>query len=313
MAWSQSAALHDVAPRRARSPRPTPRVRTSRQPTTRRSMRSRTAVPARSLGATCFASTGRSAAVPAPRRPTNRAPPYTPHVAAAHSRRTPAMLQPIPGLASTWCPSHRLNRLVHNYKAGQSILARAPSRRRPPWVPHGELHPRLLSLANTCCFPLHRTPPVAPARACWSARAASSPEGCLPRPPLDSRRRALLPARLPSQPTTLAHPLDPSEAARATHWPVPSPSSPEFERPRPRHHRSATAARLQHPGPILRHPSTTGEPNRLPRRSFAYPCTPLPPASSSSPSVHGGEDLIAKALKLPGTRVLKDSILFDVL
>jgi hypothetical protein len=27
----------------------------------------------------------------------------------------------------------------------------------------------------------------------------------------------------------------------------------------------------------------------------------------------GREDLIAKALKLPGTRVLKDSVLFDVL
>jgi hypothetical protein len=158
MAWSQSTALHDVAPHRARSSRPTPQVRTPRQPTTRRSMRRRTAVPPRSLGATCFASTGRSAAVPASRRPTNRASAYTPHVAAAHSRRTPAMPQPIPGLASSWCPSHRLNRLVHDYKAGQSFLTRAPSRRHPPCVPHGELHPRLLSLANTCCFPLCRTP-----------------------------------------------------------------------------------------------------------------------------------------------------------
>jgi hypothetical protein len=158
MAWSQSAALHDVAPRRARSPRPTPRVQTLRQPSTCRSMRRGTTVPARSLGATCFASMGRSAAVPAPRRPTNRAPAYTPHVTAAHSRRTPAMPQPIPGLASTWSPSRRLNRLVHGYKADQSFLARAPSRRRPPWMTHGELHPRLLSLANTCCFPLRRTP-----------------------------------------------------------------------------------------------------------------------------------------------------------
>jgi hypothetical protein len=130
---------------RARSPRPTPRVRTPRQPSTCRSMRRSTAVPARSLGATCFASMGRSAAVPAPRRPTNRAPAYTPHVAAAHSRRTPAMPRSIPGLVSTWCPSHRLNRLVRGYKAGQSFLARAPSRRSPPWAPHGELHPACFS------------------------------------------------------------------------------------------------------------------------------------------------------------------------
>jgi hypothetical protein len=132
MAWSQSAALHDVAPRRARPPRPTPRVRMPRQPSTCRSMRRSTAVPTRSLGATCFASLGCSAAVPAPRRPTNRAPAYAPHVTAAHSRRTPAMPRPIPDLSSTWCPSHRLNRLVHDCKAGQSFLARAPSHRRPP-------------------------------------------------------------------------------------------------------------------------------------------------------------------------------------
>jgi hypothetical protein len=83
MAWSQSTALHDVTPRRARSPRPTPQVQTPRQPSTCRSMCRSTVVPARSLGATCFASMGRSAAVPAPCRPTNRAPAYTPHVAAA--------------------------------------------------------------------------------------------------------------------------------------------------------------------------------------------------------------------------------------
>jgi hypothetical protein len=174
---------------------------------------------------------------------------------------------------------------VHGYKAGQSFLARAPSRRRPPWMPHSELHPRLLFLANTCCLPLRRTPPVAPARACWSARAASSPEGSLPRPPPDSRRRALLPARLPSQPTTSAHPLDPSEAASATHWPVPSLSSLEFEHPRPRHHRSAAAARRQHLGSILRHPSTTGEPNRRFPSLVCLPRLSSPPASSPLPSV----------------------------
>jgi hypothetical protein len=130
-------------------------------------------------------------------------------------------------------------------------------------------------------------PPVAPARACWSARAAGSPEPVPLRPPPDSRRRAPLPARLPSQPTISAHPLDPSEAARATHWPAPSLSSPEFEHPRPRHHWSATAARRQHLGSILRHPSITGEPNRRFPSLVCLPRLTSPPESSSSPSVPG--------------------------
>jgi hypothetical protein len=132
-------------------------------------------------------------------------------------------------------------------------------------------------------------PPVAPTRACWSARAASSPEWFLLRPPPSSRRRALLPARSLSQPTASVLSLGPCEATRATRWPTPPLSSPEFEHPRPRHHRSAAAARRRHLRSILRHPSTTGEPNRLPRRSLAYPGTPSPPASLSSPSVPRGE------------------------
>jgi hypothetical protein len=153
-----------------------------------------------------------------------------------------------------------------------------------PWVPHGELHPRLLSLANTCCFPLRRTPcsSCALLLICSSCQLAG---GISPQLPPDTRRRALLPARLPSQPTTSAHPLDPSEAARATHWPVPSPSSPEFEHPRPRHHRFAAAARRQYLGPILRHPSTTGELNRRLPPLVCLPRLSSPPASLPSPSV----------------------------
>jgi hypothetical protein len=237
MAWSQSTALHDVTPRRARSPRPTPQVQTPRQPSTCRSMCRSTVVPARSLGATCFASMGRSAAVPAPCRPTNRAPAYTPHVAAAP-------FAPYPGHAAAhaWVSLD----LVPKPSPQQPCAWASSHGHRAVGVRH-ECH---LVNSTPACFPsptravFHFTrTPVAPARACWSTQAASSPEGSLPRPPPNSRCRTLLPARLPGQPTTSAHPLDPSEAARATHWPVPSLSSPEFEHPRPRHHRTAAAAR----------------------------------------------------------------------
>jgi hypothetical protein len=85
-----------------------------------RSMRRGTAIPALFIGATCLASMGRSAAVPASRRPTNRAPAYTPHARRRPVRRTPAMPRPILGLALSWCPRHRLNRLELSYKAGRS-------------------------------------------------------------------------------------------------------------------------------------------------------------------------------------------------
>jgi hypothetical protein len=43
-----------------------------------------------------------------------------PHARRRPVRYTPAMPRPIPGLASTLCPSHRLNRLKLSYKAGRS-------------------------------------------------------------------------------------------------------------------------------------------------------------------------------------------------
>jgi hypothetical protein len=63
-----------------------------------------------------------------PRAACTLATPRRPHAVIGrrpHARRRPirctlAMPRPIPVLASTWCPSHRLNRLELNYKAGQS-------------------------------------------------------------------------------------------------------------------------------------------------------------------------------------------------
>jgi hypothetical protein len=72
-------------------------------------------------------------------------------------------------------------------------------------------------------------------------------------------------------------------SCRGTRWPVPPLSPPDFECPRPRHHRSAAAARRRHLRSIHRHQSITGEPNRFPRRVFATPCSTSPPASSPSP------------------------------
>jgi hypothetical protein len=102
-----------------------------------------------------------------------------------------------------------------------------------------------------------------------------------------SHRRVLLPARLPSQPTISAHPLDPSESTSATCWPVPPLSSPKFEHPRPRHHRPTAAARRRHLRSILRHPSITGEPNCCFPSLVCLPRLTSPPASSPSPSVPG--------------------------
>jgi hypothetical protein len=124
MVLSQSAAPHDVAPRCARSQRP-PWVRTPRQPTTHWSMR---------CGATRVEPPFRPSPC-APRAHARRAghptasPPYShrathgwrlPAGRRRPSRRTPAMLRPIPGLALTWCPSQRLNRLELGYKAGRT-------------------------------------------------------------------------------------------------------------------------------------------------------------------------------------------------
>jgi hypothetical protein len=124
----QSVALHDVASCRAASralTTTTPWARTPRQPTTRRSVRRGAAhVEPPSRPSPC-----------APRAHARRAghPTVSPLYACSAapgwrlaavrrrpSRRTPAMLQPIPGLASTWCPSHRLNRLEPGYKAGRT-------------------------------------------------------------------------------------------------------------------------------------------------------------------------------------------------
>jgi hypothetical protein len=107
MALQSAPAPHVAAPRLrwARMPRPA---------SARRSMCRGTAFPALFIGATCPAPTSRNAAVPAPRRPTHRAPAYTPHVAVP-LRRTPAMPRPIPRLSYLDTQRSIPHRLAPNY------------------------------------------------------------------------------------------------------------------------------------------------------------------------------------------------------
>jgi hypothetical protein len=120
MVLAMASTAHAVAPASCATRAATSLGRTPRPASARRSMRRGTAILTLFLGATCLASMGRSAAVPAPRRPTNRALAYTPHARRRPVRHTVAMPRPIPGLASTWFPSHRFNCLELSYKAGRS-------------------------------------------------------------------------------------------------------------------------------------------------------------------------------------------------
>jgi hypothetical protein len=158
MALSQSTTLHDVASCRAAS-----HALTATHPLgyERRGSR-RPAGP-------CIVEPPFLPAPLAPRasHPWVAVPPYPRRTAQPTTRQRTRRTSP-PPLRSILRPCHdpypdlvplvrkktSPNRIAHGYKAGQSFLARAPSRRRPPWMPHGELHPRPLFLANTCCSPL---------------------------------------------------------------------------------------------------------------------------------------------------------------
>jgi hypothetical protein len=123
MVLSQSAAPHDVASRALTAT--TPWARTPRQPTTRRSVRrgaARDEPPSRPSPYLPRAH-ARRAGHPTASPPYARSAAPGWRLATKHRRpfrRTPAMLRPIPGLASTWCPSHRLNGLELGYKAGRT-------------------------------------------------------------------------------------------------------------------------------------------------------------------------------------------------
>jgi hypothetical protein len=86
------------------------------------------------------------------RRRTRVAPPLVgdwPPCVAAH----PAVLRPCRGPCHDLVPLVRkktfLTALCTAIKPAGLLPTRAPSRCRPPWVPHGELHPRILFLTNT--------------------------------------------------------------------------------------------------------------------------------------------------------------------
>jgi hypothetical protein len=119
---------------------------------------------------------------------------------------------------------------------------------------------------------------------CSPSLSTCSPEYASRRPPHCCYRRAPPSARSPSQPTISAHPLGPSEAARATRWPAPPLSSPEFKCPRSRHHRPVAAARRRHPRSSHHRQSREGEPNCISPSLVCLPRLTSLPASSPLPS-----------------------------
>jgi hypothetical protein len=131
--------------------------------------------------------------------------------------------------------------------------------------------------------------PVATLLAYCSDRAASSPEFELPRPPPGKPCRARAPACSPSQWAIVASPLSHTEARCVAYRSAGLFPLPDFAPRRPCCPGAAAAARRRPLWASYRRQTISGEPNRLPRRSLAYPCTPSPPASSSSPSVPGGK------------------------
>jgi hypothetical protein len=129
--------------------------------------------------------------------------------------------------------------------------------------------------------------PVASPVTCCSGQTPSLPVSNLPRPPPGKPCRTCTSACSPSLWVPIASPLGHTEASCIAHCSAGPVPSPDFALPRLCCPGAAAAARQRPLRPSYRRQSLRGESNRLPRRSFAYPCTPSPPASSSSPSVHG--------------------------
>jgi hypothetical protein len=203
---------------------------------------------------------------------------------------------PMPWMVVT--PSSRHACLQKGLNSPPRALPRAPSRhchrqwRRRRAPPSGRLYRQRVLLLPAL------GPPVASPLAYCSGQAASSLESELPRPPPSSLCRTRAFACSPSQWALVASPLDHPEARCAAHCsaePFPSP-------PRPCCPCAAAAARRRSLRPSYHRQSLRGEPNRIPRRLFACPCTPSPPASSPSPSgPRGDKGLIVKVLKVLGS------------
>jgi hypothetical protein len=111
---------------------------------------------------------------------------------------------------------HRAATVRHRCRPGELIA---------PHNPSAPSTPKASSRTQRACTPT-----------CFPGRSTCSPDYGSQRPPHCRRRQALLSARPSSQPTIPVPPLGPREATRATRWPAPPLSSPEFECPRPRHH-----------------------------------------------------------------------------
>jgi hypothetical protein len=195
MTLSQSAALHDVASRRARSPRPTPlgsERRGSRRPAGPCAVEPpflpAPLAPCASHPWAAVPSYPRRAAQPTARRRTRHTspPPLRAVLRPCHN--------PYPDLVPLVRKKTSPNHLAHGYKAGRSFLARAPSRRRPPWMPYGELHPACFSSQALAAPHSTRTPSSSCARllACPSRRltGVSAPAAAAGQPSMGSAPRS---------------------------------------------------------------------------------------------------------------------------
>jgi hypothetical protein len=152
---------------------------------------------------------------------------------------------------------------------------------------HGELDPRSLASPTHLAPACPRTP-VSSLVTCCSGQTPSSPVSELPRPPSGMPCRTCTSACSPRLWDPIESPLGHIGASCVAHCSAGPFPSPDFAPPRLCCPGAAATARRRPLRPSYRRQSLRGEPNRLPRRLFAYLCTPSPPASSSSPSVHGG-------------------------
>jgi hypothetical protein len=180
---------------------------------------------------------------------------------------------------------------THAYKGVKLASARiAPGTEPPlppPATPSSSLRPLIppMCVAPACLS----TPSSYPARLLLRPSRQLAESG-LPRPPSGSLYRTRASARSPSQWALVASPLGHTEAMCAAYcsagpFPLPNIAPPRLCCPGA----AAAAARRRPLRPSFTLQSLRGEPNRFPRRLFAYPCTPSPPTSSPSPSVPRGE------------------------
>jgi hypothetical protein len=257
MALSQSAALHDVASRRAAS-----RALTVTHPLGSERRGSRR--PAGPCTVECLLPWRHVPHTHGPQcRRTGVAPPNQPR-AGVHAARRRRPFAPYLGHAMTHAPTWfpRCARKPPRTALPMAIKPSSPSSRgrRAAAARHGCLTvnstPACFSSPTRAASHSFRTPCSSCARLLvFSSRQLAGV--VLPRPPPSSRRRAQLPARSLSQPTASVLSLGPREATRATRWPAPPVltgiRAPAAAPPPVRRHRRSPATPPVNPPPPIDH------------------------------------------------------------